>query len=303
LSVTTLQALQGVLNRHDVRLGSVNGDLVAAFNAMGHGVAPHRSVLAVPRADGTQLALIADGGFAALRFDTGADPESLLARSHALMRCAGFEPDEATRYYANAPGESLDARWVREIPQPHWRDSIAQRGTLAALDLDLSPTRARVRPGSWMLLAAGALTVAIAAVQFQTASGAHLREARALQTLKNALNETRSGGPVKATPQEAGRVRATAAVIRELLVPWPSLFAALESVASHDVALLSVEPSALRQEVRIMAEAKSSGAMLDFLEALRAQSLREVVLVSHQVQTQTAGAPIRFQARAAWDSQ
>jgi hypothetical protein len=43
--------------------------------------------------------------------------------------------------------------------------------------------------------------------------------------------------------------------------------------------------------------------MLDFLEALRAQDLREVVLVSHQVQAQTPGTPLRFQARAVWESQ
>jgi hypothetical protein len=52
--------------------------------------------------------------------------------------------------------------------------------------------------------------------------------------------------------------------------------------------------------VRFTAEAKNSRAMLDFLEALRTQPLREVVLVSHQVQTQTSGTPIRFQARARW---
>jgi Tfp pilus assembly protein PilN len=72
-------------------------------------------------------------------------------------------------------------------------------------------------------------------------------------------------------------------------------------VSDQNVALLSVEPSAQRQEIRLVAEAKSSAAMFDFLEALRAQSLRDVVLVSHQVQTKAAGTPLRFQARAAWE--
>ena len=83
-------------------------------------------------------------------------------------------------------------------------------------------------------------------------------------------------------------------------MPWATLFVALESVAGRNVALLSIEPSAQRQEVRITAEAKNSEAMLDFLEALRGQSLREVVLVSHQIQAQAPGTPLRFQARAQW---
>jgi hypothetical protein len=155
---------------------------------------------------------------------------------------------------------------------------------------------------SWLLLVRGALGVTLAGFQFQSASGQHLRETRALRALEVSLNEVRAGGPVRALPQDAHSARATAAVVRELQVPWAPLFAALESVTDHNVALLSVEPSALRKEVRIVAEAKTSGAMLDFLEALRAQSLHEVVLVSHQVQAQTPGTPIRFQARALWGS-
>ncbi len=100
--------------------------------------------------------------------------------------------------------------------------------------------------------------------------------------------------------QDARSARATATALRELQVPWATLFVALESVAGRNVALLSIEPSAQSQEVRITAEAKNSGAMLDFLEALRGQSLREVVLVSHQIQAQTPGTPVRFQARAQW---
>lgn len=305
LPVSAMQALQGVLHRHKLRLGSVEGELVSIFNSSRHGLSPKRSVIAVPRPAGTQLGLIVDGGFTALRYEPGVcNPMPLLERSRALMRCAGFEPDIVTSYYAD---ETLpvdaDTPWVRHVPRRQWRRRLAARNELAQLDFDLSPTRARVPPMSWLLLVAGALAVTLAAFQFQTASGQHLREARELRALEVSLNETRAGGAVRALPQDVHSARATAAVVRELQVPWATLFAALESVAGRNVALLSVEPSALRQEVRIVAEAKTSGAMLDFLEALRAQSLREVVLVSHQLQAQTPGAPIRFQARALWGSQ
>jgi hypothetical protein len=305
LPLGAVQALQGVLHRHKVRLGKVNGEMVLAYNATRHEMDPTCSMLAVPRTTGTQLGLIVNSGLAALRFEPSVgDPTSLLERSRALMRSAGFEPDDRTRYYAddNLP-EDGETPWIRRVASPHWRSRLDPFPELPRLDLDLSPTRGSVRPMSWVLLAAGVLAATVAALQFQTASGQHRREARALLALEASLNKTRAGGAAKSSPQEARGARASTSAIRELQVPWAKLFAALESVASQNVALLSVEPSAQRQEIRLVAEAKSDDAMLDFLEALRAQDLREVVLVSHQVQAQTPGTPLRFQARAVWESQ
>ena len=102
LPAGALQTLQAMLLKHRVRLGSVNGELVRVFNANRHGLSPLESVLAVARPAGTQLGLIVDGGFVALRFEPGIrDASPLLERSHALMRCAGFGPDPVTRYYAD----------------------------------------------------------------------------------------------------------------------------------------------------------------------------------------------------------
>ena len=130
---------------------------------------------------------------------------------------------------------------------------------MARLDLDLSPTRPRVPLVSWLLLVAGALATGFAALQFQTASAERGREARELRTLETSLSEPATGSGTSAAIQEARSARATVAALRELQVPWASLFVALESVAGRNVALLSIEPSAQRQEVRITAEAKNSG--------------------------------------------
>jgi hypothetical protein len=305
LPVAAVQALQGVLHRYRVRLGSITGEMVLAYNDRRHAIDPARSVLAVPRPAGTQLGLIADAGFAALRYEPlVSDPAALQECSRSLMRSAGVEPDGKTRLYADqALPADADAAWTREVSPARWTQQIDPRIPLSRLELDLSPTRPSVRPVSWALMLVGALTASVAAIQFQTASGNQLREARALQALEASLNETRTGGRSKPSPEEARRARASASVVRELQVPWGKLFGALEAVSGKDVALLSVEPSAQKQEIRLIAEAKSSDAMLDFLEALRAQSLRDVVLVSHQVQARAPGNPLRFQARAVWESQ
>ncbi len=89
-------------------------------------------------------------------------------------------------------------------------------------------------------------------------------------------------------------------MVRDLSVPWPELMTTFEAAARSNVALLAVEPAAHRNELRFAGEAKSSDAMLDYLDALRGETLREVTLLSHQVQAQTPGTPIRFQAQALW---
>lgn len=305
LPAAALKALQGVVHRHAVRLGSVTGELVLAYNDRRHHIGQTRSVLAVPRPAGAQLGMLVDGGFAALRFEPLAvNPTALLERGRALMRSAGIEPDDRARFYADETlPESEGTPWIRHVPAGRWSGRIDPRLARRRLDLDLSPTRRKVRPTSWALLVIGVLAVGVTGVQFQNASGQHLREARALGALEKSLAESGSAGTPKPSPAEARRARASSAVVKELRVPWGRLFGALEAVSGQDVALLSVEPSAQRQELRLVAEAKSSDAMLDFLEALRAQSLRDVVLVSHQVQAQTPGAPLRFQARAVWEAQ
>jgi hypothetical protein len=299
LRAADLRALHDVMRRHRLRLGSVQGELVRAFNANRHALSARRAVLAVTRPTGTQLGVIADGGIAAVRFEPGVrDANELLDCSHALMRCVGFDPDPATRYVAE-PTPPDAAPWRGRAPRPRGIARFAQRGAPPRLDLDLSPTRPRVPAASWLLLAAGTVAIALAGWQLEAANADRIEQARALQALEASLAEasaTRRGPGAK----DDRSVRATGAILRELQVPWPSLLAALESVAGRDVALLSVEPSAARQEVRITAEARSSGAMFDYLDALRGRSLREVVLASHQLQAKAPGVPIRFELRASW---
>lgn len=107
----------------------------------------------------------------------------------------------------------------------------------------------------------------------------------------------------KANPAEAAQVKAVRQTSLSLTTPWPELLAALESTPPN-VALLSVEPSAARRSFAITAEASGTAQMLQYLRVLQAKPhLGDVALVSHQLQEQAPGTPLRFQVRATWDKQ
>jgi len=171
----------------------------------------------------------------------------------------------------------------------------------ARLDLDFSPAR-RNRPAGWVLLAAGVLAALLAAVQFQSAQAARMAMASELSATAERLPGAKKKEPARAGPPVDPRVsKAANQIARELQMPWAEMLAALEAVPTPEVALLGVEPSALRHVVRITAEAKNSAAMLDYLQALQAgPQFSDVWLTSHLVQAQTPGTPVRFIVQLKW---
>lgn len=67
------------------------------------------------------------------------------------------------------------------------------------------------------------------------------------------------------------------------------------------MALLVVAPSAAKRSLSITAEAADPDQMLDYMAALQGNGrFTNVALVSHQVQVQAPGTPLRFQLRASW---
>jgi Tfp pilus assembly protein PilN len=62
-----------------------------------------------------------------------------------------------------------------------------------------------------------------------------------------------------------------------------------------------VEPSAAKRNIRITAEARDALDMLAYVAALQQDPrLSGVILLSHQVQAQAPGMPLRFQLQAGW---
>jgi hypothetical protein len=170
---------------------------------------------------------------------------------------------------------------------------------LARLELDFSPTR-RNAPMGWLLLGIGLIAASVAGVQFRSAHAERLESANSLTAITGKPAGAREGAGPAPDPRAT---KAAAGVARDLQVPWAEMLAALESVQAKDVALLGVEPSASRHNIRITAETKTLDDMLNYVDALRSDSFPDVSLASHQVEPQTPGNPVRFVVQARWRSQ
>lgn len=97
------------------------------------------------------------------------------------------------------------------------------------------------------------------------------------------------------------RVEAVNRTVMQLNLPWTALLGAVEEHLSNEVALLSLEPDASRQVLRIQAEAKSSAAMLDFVSKIAKKEIfTTVVLTRHEINESDMNKPYRFILEAQW---
>jgi hypothetical protein len=171
---------------------------------------------------------------------------------------------------------------------------------VARLDLDFSPAR-RNHAGGWVLLFAGVAAALLAGVQFESAEAARMARATELNSVNDRLAGPKKDSARAGPPLDPRVSKAANQIARELQMPWAEMLAALEAIPAPEVALLGVEPSALRHVVRITAEAKNSAAMLDYLQALQSgPQFSNVWLTSHLVQAQTPGTPVRFIVQLKW---
>ena len=171
------------------------------------------------------------------------------------------------------------------------------------LTLDFGPVRRRPTLLAHLILLMGVAALVWFGGQGAKAWRAHSQQSQALAELE-LRQKTEQSTAVRADPVEPGQmaqlrlVRSTAA---SLQTPWSDLLAALESAPSDSVALLSIEPSVQKRSLRLTAEARNPRAMLVYIAALQKDTrLNHVVLVSHQVQAQAPGTPLRFQLQASW---
>jgi hypothetical protein len=108
------------------------------------------------------------------------------------------------------------------------------------------------------------------------------------------------------SPQSVGGLDSQNAekTVRELGTPWSQLLAQLETASSdteNEVAVLAVEPDHAKHRVKVTAEARDLDRALSYVQRLRkAPNLRYPMLDSHELRTEDANHPVRFQVSADW---
>ena len=175
------------------------------------------------------------------------------------------------------------------------------------LHIDFAPpgvrrTLYRTGMGAWLLVAVALLLCALAALL-----GWRLLAQQRADAAQLAAAHTRAKAPVVvavATAQPAiSDVQAAAvnAAVMQLTLPWRALHDAIGAATPPTIAMLALEPDARKRSMRITAEAKTSDAMIDYVEELKRQELfADVVLTRHEINEQDANRPIRFQIEAQW---
>ena len=106
--------------------------------------------------------------------------------------------------------------------------------------------------------------------------------------------------PVHAvSAEEAALARDT---VERLGLPWTKLFAALESAANDQVALLAIEPDTKTGTVKISGDSKDYLSALAYvLNLSQADALSHVQLVRHEVKQNDPQHPVAFSVSAAWN--
>lgn len=111
--------------------------------------------------------------------------------------------------------------------------------------------------------------------------------------------------PVAAPQPRIADAQAAAvnAAVMQLNLPWRALYNAVGEATPAHIALLALEPDARKRSIKITAEAKTSDAMIAYVEELKRQEMfAGVGLVRHEISEQDPNRPIRFQLEAEWSA-
>lgn len=170
-----------------------------------------------------------------------------------------------------------------------------------AIQLDFAGARRGLSVTSAVLLALGLIAVSAVLLEYRSLAenraGLELRIA-ALTRAKAAAVKTVE---VAVDPRVAASLQQAA---QDLATPWTLLLSELEQAskdAQGQVALLGVEPDHSKHSVRISAEARTLALALAYVQRLQSsRSLQYPMLDRHEVRTEDAQRPVRFELTGAW---
>ena len=147
--------------------------------------------------------------------------------------------------------------------------------------------------------ARGLLFIALAVVGDMTFTFVDV--SRANSSLEKRIAQLGPRALQAARPVSSDELAAARDTAQRLALPWTQLFAALESAANDQVALLAIEPDARAGTVTISGDSKDYLAALTYvLNLSRADSLARVQLVRHELKQNDPQRPVAFTVSASW---
>jgi len=158
----------------------------------------------------------------------------------------------------------------------------------------------RSRPMSVILLLIGSLVCVALLLSLHRLNSQAATLNQDIQQLQHPNKSADSSRNRKDSAEKAEEISLARNVMAELALPWQPLFTTLERLNIPDVKLVSVEPNARQQKLRITAQATDIEIMFDYIASLQKQAIfRHVLLLTHE-QIADSAMPINFVVEAAW---
>lgn len=173
--------------------------------------------------------------------------------------------------------------------------------TVGALQVDFQRRTRRVRaaPGSLLLLVGMAMLAAVGA-EHAVLQGETADLQQTIAAVRRPGAQDRSGAREDLAARES-EVRQANQVLEDLGRPWGALFSHIESAASADVALLSLQSDPSGHDVRMSGEARDFAALSAYVRRLdETPGLADVHLLEHAENTHDPRRPIAFRLTARW---
>lgn len=166
---------------------------------------------------------------------------------------------------------------------------------MARLDFDFHASPRR--PG---MAAIGLLLLGVAAIVWAGWSWQQARATVAGQALRiAAFTQARPAAPDRSVTRTAQAALGTrTGIIAQLRYSWQPAFGALAGALDGKVALVSLEASRAKGELKLLAEARRLADAVAFIDRLQRQpAVKRAVLLQHELQADDPQRPIRFNVR------
>lgn len=162
---------------------------------------------------------------------------------------------------------------------------------MARLDFDFHERPSRPRALGVLLALAGVTAVVWSWMNLQAARATEAGLALQITALEHTPTPV-AAKPLTHSDDAAAATRANVAA--QLKYSWQPAFDALAAARSAKIALLSLDASQAKSQLKLLAEARQLGDVIGYIETLQGQpGVRRVELLQHELQADDAQKPLR----------